>query len=385
MMDFGLNRDQESFRERMLQFVREEIAPVALDPEMGEHFSWDIWRKVAQFGLLGAFIPKEFGGLGLDLFSTLLAFEEVAKVNPGLALSVGAHNCFAGLTIGEKGSTEQKGRYLPKLASGDWVGAGGWTEPNAGSDVHGIQTKAVRQIDGYVLNGTKTLITNAPIADVAVILAVTNPTSRPAGLTTFILEKDFGGFSRGEDLEKLGFGSSPTGELFFEDCQVPIDNRLGEENAGFTILTETFEKGRIGYGAICLGMARACLEYTVKRLREKLASGTTFDRLQASGFKLADMKASIEAARLLVHRAIWLKEKGEPAEEAASMAKLFSSEVSIKVAAEAMRIHEAQGLLRKHLVERYLRDSLLNTIGEGTSEIQRMIIARQILRGEGPI
>ncbi|NIS71404.1 MAG: acyl-CoA dehydrogenase [Proteobacteria bacterium] len=368
-----------------MTFLRQEIAPLALDPEMGERFSWDIWRKVAQFGLLGAFISKEFGGLGLDLVSTVLAFEEVAKVNPGLALSVGAHNCFAGLTISEKGAKSQKEKYLPKLAKGDWVGAGGWTEPNAGSDVHGIQTKAVRQKDGYVLNGTKTLITNAPIADVAVILAVTNPTSRPPGQTTFVLEGDFRGFSRGEDLEKLGFGSSPTGELFFEDCRVPLENRLGEENAGFTILTETFERGRIGYGAICLGMARACLELAVKRLREKMSSGKSFIGLQAASFKVADMKTNIEAARLLIYRATWLKDRGESAEFEASMAKLFSSEISIQAAAETMRIYETHGLLRENLVERYMRDSLLNTIGEGTSEIQRLIIARQILREEGPI
>ncbi len=323
--------------------------------------------------------------MGLDLVSTVLAFEEVAKVNPGLALSVGAHNCFAGLTISEKGAKSQKEKYLPKLAKGDWVGAGGWTEPNAGSDVHGIQTKAVRQKDGYVLNGTKTLITNAPIADVAVILAVTNPTSRPPGQTTFVLEGDFRGFSRGEDLEKLGFGSSPTGELFFEDCRVPLENRLGEENAGFTILTETFERGRIGYGAICLGMARACLELAVKRLREKMSSGKSFIGLQAASFKVADMKTNIEAARLLIYRATWLKDRGESAEFEASMAKLFSSEISIQAAAETMRIYETHGLLRENLVERYMRDSLLNTIGEGTSEIQRLIIARQILREEGPI
>jgi alkylation response protein AidB-like acyl-CoA dehydrogenase len=381
-MDFSLTPEHQLFREEIIEFLGKELAPVLCDPEMGERFSWDIWRKIGEFGLLGAFIPKEFGGLGLDLLSVVLAFEEMAKVNSGLALSVGAHNGFAGLTISAKGSKSQKEKYLPKLATGDWVGAGGWTEPNAGSDVHGIQATAIRKGNYYLLNGTKTLITNAPIAKVAVILAVTNPTSKPAGLTAFILENDFRGFSQGEDLDKLGFGSSPTGELFFEECEVPMENRLAEENAGFAILMETFEKGRIGYGAICLGTARACLESSIKRIREKNASGIPFTRLQAINFKIADMKTNIEAARLLIYHATWLKERGEPAELEASMAKLFSSEVSIKVAAEAMRIYESQGFLKKNLVERYMRDSLLNTIGEGTSEIQRLIIARHALKAE---
>lgn len=383
-MDFRPTPEQRSFREEIVEFLRREIAPILLDPELGEHFSWDIWQKVGQFGLLGGFIPREFGGLGLDLLSAVLAFEEMAKVNPGLALSVGAHNCFAGLTISENGSKSQKERYLPRLAKGEWVGAGGWTEPDAGSDVHGIKATAIRREECYVLNGSKTLITNGPIANVAVVLTVTDSTREPAGLTTLVLEKDLKGFSQGEDLEKLGFGSSPTGELFFEDCEVPIENRLGEENAGFDILTETFEKGRIGYGAICLGMADACLESSVERLRGRMVAGIPLRRLQAFSFKIAEMKTNIEAARLLVHRAAWLKEQGESVALWASMAKLFSSEVSIKIAAEAMRIYEGHGFLKKSLVERYMRDSVLNTIGEGTSEIQRMIIARGLLKEGEP-
>jgi alkylation response protein AidB-like acyl-CoA dehydrogenase len=378
--DLSLNAEQKMFRDEVRSFMKKEVSPLIESPENEKDFLWGVWKKMGELGLLGMLIPEKYGGSDADCITFALAIEEISKVSTSLAFSIAPHNCFVGHTIGQYGTEAQKTKYLPGLASGDLVGAGGWTEPGAGSDVHGIKAKAVKNGDHYVISGSKTLITNAPIAHVFVTLLVTDDSTSPPGLSCFVIERGTPGISFGEPLEKMGVLGSPTGEIFFDDCVVPIENCLGEENRGFSQLMETFESGRVGMAALCTGTAMACLEVAIKYAKSRKAFGQNISNFQAIKFKIAEMQTEIDAAHLLTMRAAWLYDQGKSVELEASIAKLFASEASHKCAIDAVQIHGGYGFLKGNLVERYMRDVMINTIGEGTSEIQKSIIARHVLK-----
>lgn len=380
-MNFDLSPEQKSFQEEVRRFMKNEVTPLVQSPDKEKEFLWDVWRKMGKLGLLGMYIPESYGGAETDNVTAALAIEEISKAHTSLAFSVAPHNCFVGHTIAQYGTEEQKRKYLPGIASGERVGAGGWTEPCAGSDVHGIKTVAVKKGDYYTINGSKTLITNAPIADLFVTLVLTNDSIKPSGLTCFLFERGTPGISFGGEMEKMGVLGSPTGEIFFDDCKIPLANRLGEEDKGFFQLMETFEKGRILMAAMCVGTAMACLEVATKYAKGRRAFGQAVSNFQAIKFKIADMKSNIDAAHLLTMRAAHLKDKGKSVEMEAAIAKLFASEMSIKCAMDAVQIHGGYGFMKENMVERYMRDVMINTIGEGTSEIQRLIIARHVLKG----
>jgi butyryl-CoA dehydrogenase len=379
-MDFDLTPEQESFRDEVRRFMKKEVIPLVQGPEKEKEFLWDVWRKMGKLGLLGMYIPENYGGAEADTVTSALAIEEISRGHTALAFSVAPHNCFVGHTLSQYGTEEQKKKYLPGIASGELIGAGGWTEPCAGSDVHGIKTTAIRNGDYYVINGSKTLITNAPIADLFVTLVLTNDSTRPPGLTCFLFERGTAGVSFGEEMEKMGVLGSPTGEIFFDDCKVPLENCLGEENKGFYQLMETFEKGRILMAAMCTGTAMACFDVALNYAKNRKAFGQSITNFQAIKFKIADMKSNIDAAHLLTMRAAWLKDQGKSVEMEAAIAKLFASEMSVKCAMDAVQIHGGYGFMKENMVERYMRDVMINTIGEGTSEIQRLIIARNVLK-----
>jgi alkylation response protein AidB-like acyl-CoA dehydrogenase len=378
--DLSLNPEQKIFRDEVRRFMKNEVLPLIEAPENEKAFLWDVWKKMGELGLLGMLIPEKYGGAEADCITFALAIEEIARVHTSLAFTVAPHNCFVGHTISQYGTEEQKKKYLPGVAKGDLIGAGGWTEPGTGSDVHGIKTKAVKKGDHYVINGSKTLITNAPIAHLFVTLLLTDDSTVPPGLSCFLIERDTPGMSFGEELDKMGVLGSPTGEIFFDDCVVPAENLLGEENRGFGQLMETFEKGRVGMAAMCTGTAMACFDASVSYAKSRKAFGQYIANFQAMKFKLAEMKRDIDASHLLTMRAAWLKDQGKSVELEASVAKLFASEASVKCAIDAVQIHGGHGFLKGNLVERYMRDVMINTIGEGTSEIQKLIIARHVLK-----
>lgn len=379
-MNFDLSSEQQGFRDTVCKFMEQEVVPVVGEPDKEKEFLWEVWKKMGELGLLGMCIPEEYGGSGADNVMFALAIEEIARGHTSLAFSVAPHNCFVGHSISEFGTEEQKRKFLPAIASGKTIGAGGWTEPGAGSDVHGIRTTAVKKGDHYMVNGSKTLITNAPVAGLFVTLVVTDKSLNPPGLTCLIIGRDTPGMSFGKEMEKMGVCGSPTGEVFFDDCKVPTENRLGNENNGFNQLMGVFEKGRIAMAAMCTGTAIACFETAVRYAKMRKAFGQTISNFQAIKFKLADMKKNIEAAHLLVLRAAWLKDQGKSVEMESAIAKLFASEMSVKCAIDALQIHGGYGYMKEYMVERHMRDVMINTIGEGTSEIQRLIIARNILK-----
>ncbi|MFC1869500.1 acyl-CoA dehydrogenase family protein [Thermodesulfobacteriota bacterium] len=379
-MDFELSPEHKSLQDTVRKFMDNDVRPIVEKPENEKEFHLDVWKKMGEMGLLGLDIPAEYGGSEADAIMLALAITEISKVSTSLACSVAPHNCFAGSAISLGGSEEMKNKYLPRLASGELIGAGGWTEPGAGSDVHGIKTNAVKEGDYYVVNGSKTLITNAPICDVFVTIVVTDKSTKRPGLTCLVVDKESPGVSFGKPLDKMGLLGSPTGEIFFEDCRVPVENRIGEENMGFSQLMEVFEKGRIAMSCQCLGTAVACFEAAVKYAKSRSAFGNPIANFQAIKFMIADMKKNIDAARLLIMRAAWLKDQGKSIEMEASIAKLFTSEISVKCALDAVQIHGGYGYMKEYMVERYMRDVMLNPIGEGTSEIQRLIIARHVLK-----
>jgi alkylation response protein AidB-like acyl-CoA dehydrogenase len=378
--DLSLTTEQKSFRDEVRRFMKKEVFPLVEGTENEKKFLWEIWEKMGKLGLLGMLIPESYGGAGTDIMTCALAIEEISRVHTSLAFSVAPHNCFAGLTIAEFGTEEQKRKYLPKLASGEYVGAGGWTEPGTGSDVRGIKTKAAKNGNHWIINGSKTLITNAPIAHLFVTLVLTDDSKDSPGFSCFVIERNAPGVSFGEEMDKMGVLGSPTGEIFFDNCTVPAENLLGAENKGFSQLMGTFEKARIIMAAMCLGTAIACFEESVKYAKSRQAFGQYISNFQGTKFKLAEMKRDIDASQLLIMRAAWLKDQGKSVEMEASIAKLMASETSVKCALEGRQIHGGYGFIKGYLIERYLRDVMVNTIGEGTTEIQKLIIARHILQ-----
>jgi len=377
---FVLTQDQEELRREIRNFAAHEIAPhVAKWDESGE-FPIDAVKKLGLMGLLGIIFPSDYGGAGLGYVDYVLAIEELSAVDGSIGITVAAHNSLGTNHIYLAGTEEQKRKYVPRLASGEWLAAWGLTEPGSGSDASGARTTAERLNDSYVLNGSKTFITNGHYADVAVVIAVTDRTQGTHGLSAFVVEKGTKGFRPGKKENKLGLRASDTSELIFEDCEIPADNLLGAEGEGFIDAMRVLDGGRISIAALSLGIARGALDAALKYVKERRQFGKAIAEFQGIQWKIADMATELDAARLLTQRAAVLKDAGRKVTRESSMAKLFASEVAARICGEAVQLFGGYGFIKDYPAEKYYRDVKLCTIGEGTSEIQRMVIAREILK-----
>ncbi|MGH7583500.1 MAG: acyl-CoA dehydrogenase family protein [Gemmatimonadales bacterium] len=380
-MDFRLTPEQEQIRDTVRDFARAAIKPHIMEWDEAQHFPLDVFRELGSLGLLGVMLPERYGGAGLTCVDYVNVIEELAVVESGIALAVAAHNSLCAGHIYLAGNEEQRNRYLPGLASGEAIGCWGLTEPGSGSDASGMRTTAVREGDGWVLNGTKNFITNASHAHVALVLAVTDRADRKHGVTAFAVEMDREGIRAGKKENKLGMRISDTAELILENCRVSHDNVIGEVGAGFRDAMKVLDGGRISIAALSVGIARGAFEAARDYARERTAFGQPIAGFQAIQFMLADMATEIEAARMLCYRAAALKDAGEVTSTWSSMAKLFASEAAVRATDKAVQIFGGYGFIKEFPAEKFYRDVKLCTIGEGTSEIQRMIIARGVVQG----
>ncbi len=378
-MDFELNEEQRAVQRMVREFAEREIAPVAQQLDEREEFPLEIVRKLSDLGLMGILFPKQYGGVAMDYISYALILEELGRYDASVALTVESHNSLCSNHIFMFGIEAQKNKYLSQLTSGRVLGAWGLTEPGSGSDAAGMQTTATLDGDHWVLNGSKNFITQGSVAGIYVIMANTDRAKREKGISAFIVEKGTPGFRVGRKEHKMGFRASDTAQLIFEGARIPKENLLGELNHGFIDTLTILDGGRIGMAALNVGIARGALEEGLKYAKERQAFGQPIANYQAIQWKLADMATEIDAARLLVLQAAYLKDKGQPFTKEAAYGKLFSSEVAMKAASEAVQIHGGYGYIKEFPVERYFRDAKFCAIGEGTSEIQRLVIARQLL------
>lgn len=377
---FILTEEQEHLRKEIRAFASQEIAPNVMKWDENSEFPLEMVKKLGKMGLLGIIFPHEYEGAGLGYVDYVLAIEELSAVDGSVGIIVAAHNSLGTNHIFLAGTEEQKRKYVPKLATGEWLAAWALTEPGSGSDAGGARTTAVKTGDRYILNGTKTFITNGHYADVAVIIAVTDKSKGTHGLSAFIVEKGTKGFRAGKKENKLGLRASDTSELIFEDCDIPAENLLGVEGEGFVDAMRVLDGGRISIAALSLGIARGALDATLKYVKERRQFGKAIAEFQGIQWKLADMATELDGARLLTQRAAVLKDAGRKVTRESSMAKLFASEVAVKICGEAVQLFGGYGFIKDYPAEKYYRDVKLCTIGEGTSEIQRMVIAREILR-----
>lgn len=377
---FVLTEDQESLRKEIRQFAAREIAPNIMTWDEVSQFPADVVKKLGEMGLMGVIFPPEYGGAGMGYVDYVLAIEELSAVDGSIGITVAAHNSLCTNHIFLAGNEDQKKRYVSKLASGEWLGAWGLTEPGSGSDAGGARTTAVRKGDKYILNGNKTFITNGSYGDVAVVIAVTDKTKGTHGLSAFVVEKGTKGFRPGKKENKLGLRASDTSELIFEDCEIPAENLLGVEGEGFVDAMRVLDGGRISIAALALGIGRGALDAATKYVKERRQFGKAIAEFQGIQWKLADMATELDAARLLTQRAAVLKDAGRKVTRESAMAKLFASEVAVRICDEAVQLFGGYGFIKDYPAEKYYRDVKLCTIGEGTSEIQRMVIAREILK-----
>lgn len=377
-MDFELNEEQKIFQQSIRDYAEKEIGPLVEEAEETETFPVHIFPEMGKLGYLCIRYPEEYGGAGADKIMECLYVEELGRVCLGIASGILVHSSVGTLPIAEFGTEEQKQKYLVPAAKGEKIFAFGLTEPDAGSDAAGIKTTAKKDGDRYIINGAKTFITNATIADYFIVAAYTDKTQRHKGIALFLVERGTPGFSADRKLKKMGLWSSDLGELTFEDCPVPAENLIGEETGGFVKLAKTLTGGRMVVGARALGLARAAYEASLTYAKERTQFGQPIGSFQAIQHKLADMATAIDAARLLVYRAAWLFDRGRPYNKEASMAKMFATEMAVDVANEAIQIHGGMGLMMESPVQRFYRDARFGMIVEGTSEIQRNIIARNL-------
>jgi alkylation response protein AidB-like acyl-CoA dehydrogenase len=384
-LDFNLSEEQELLKKTVREFAETELAPHSREWDERQEFPREVFRKLGELGLMGVVWPPEYGGAGLTTLDYVIVMEELARADAGVALSVAAHNSLCSGHIFLAGSEEQKRRFLVPLARGEKVGCWGLTESGAGSDAGGTRTTAVQDGDHWILRGSKTFITNGRLADVAVVMAVTDKSQGKKGISAFVVERGTPGFRAGKKEDKLGVRSSDTSELVFEDCRVPSSNLLGEEGGGFVDTLRVLDRGRIGIAAFSVGIAQASLEASLRYAGGRRQFGHAIAEFQAVQFKIADMATRVAAARLLAFRAAAARDAGREHTVESSMAKLFASETAVEVALEAIQIHGGYGYVKEYPVERYLRDSKLGTIGEGTSEVQRLIIARELLGLRGMV
>ena len=377
---FTLTDDQEALRREIRDFAAREIAPNVLRWDEASEFPIDVVKQLGQMGLLGVIFPPEYGGAGLGYVDYMLAIEELSAVDGSIGIIVAAHNSLCTNHIYLAGSEAQKEKYLPKLTTGEHLGAWALTEPGSGSDAAAARCTATRKGDRWILNGNKTFITNGHYADVSVIIAVTNKEEGTHGLSAFIVEKGTPGFRAGKKENKLGLRASDTSELIFEDCSLPADALLGKEGEGFVDAMRTLDGGRISIAALSLGIGRGALDASVKYVKQRKQFGKAIAEFQGIQWKLADMATELDAARLLTLRAAVLKDAGQRVTRESSMAKLYASEVAVRICDEAVQLHGGYGFIKDYPVEKFYRDVKLCTIGEGTSEIQRMVIGREILK-----
>src|SRR6266481_4372006 len=374
VMDLELTDAQRSARDTARRFAREKLERWGVEADRTHRYPAEAIAELSKLGMLGVFIPEQFGGAGLDNISYALVIEELAVACASTAVIVSAHSSLASWPILRTGDEKQRDRYLPKMASGEWLGCFALTEPQAGSDAAGQKTRATRDGDSYVINGTKNFITNGPEAAVAIVFANTDPALGHRGISAFIAETSDPGYQVVRIEEKMGIRGSHSAQLAFSDLRVPATNLIGKEGDGFKVAMRTLDGGRIGIAAQAVGIGRAALEASLKYAQERKSFGKPIASYQAIQWKLADMAVEIDAARLLTHRAATLKDAGQPCTTQSAMAKLFAAETAMKAATEAIQIHGGYGYTKEFKVERYFRDAKITEIYEGTSEIQRLII-----------
>jgi alkylation response protein AidB-like acyl-CoA dehydrogenase len=379
-LDFQLNDEQQQLKKTVREFAEREILPHVMEWDEAARFPMEVVKELGRLGLMGIIFPAEYGGAGMGYIEYATAIEELSRVDGSVGIIVAAHTSLCSNHIFLAGNETQKQKYIPKLATGEFIGAWGLTEPNSGSDAGGARCSAVRKGDKWVLNGTKTFITNGSYADVYVVVAVTDRTNGTHGLSAFVVEKGTKGFRPGKKENKLGLRASDTSELIFEDCEIPADHLLGKEGDGFIDAMRILDGGRISIAALGLGMAQGAFDSALKYSKQRKQFGKAISEFQAIQWKLADMATEIDAARLLTMRAAWLKDNHMKTTLESSMAKLYTSEVAVRAANEAVQIHGGYGFIKDYPAEKFYRDVKLCTIGEGTSEIQRMVISRQLLK-----
>ncbi len=379
-MNFELNEEQQQIKMSVREFAESEIKPHVMEWDETQHFPIELRPKLAELGLMGVIFPEEYGGAGMGYIEYATIIEEIARVDGSVGLSVAAHNSLCSNHIYMFGTEAQKQKYLVPLATGETFGAWGLTESNAGSDASGTRTNAVRNNGGWTVNGSKNFITHAISGNTLVAVAVTDKEKGNKGISAFIFDKSMEGFRPDKKENKLGMRASETASVVFEDCYVPDENRLGELGEGFTQAMKILDGGRISIAALSVGIAQGAFEAAVKYAKERHQFGQPIAEFQAIQFKLADMATQIEAARLLTMQAAYLKDHNKKVTKESAMAKLFASEVAVKVAEESIQIHGGYGYTKDYPAEKYWRDAKLCTIGEGTSEIQRMVIAKQLLK-----
>jgi alkylation response protein AidB-like acyl-CoA dehydrogenase len=379
-LDFLLNEEQLQLRKSVREFAENEIRPHVMEWDEACHFPLETIKELGRMGLLGTIFPPEYGGAGMGYIEYVIAIEELSRVDGSVGIIVAAHTSLCANHIFIAGNEEQKKRYIPKLATGEFIGAWGLTEPGAGSDAGSARMTAVRKGKEWVLNGTKTFCTNGHYADAVVVIAVTDKAAHTHGLSAFIIEKGTKGFRPGKKENKLGLRASDTAELVFEDCVIPAGNLLGKEGDGFIDAMQVLDGGRISIAALGLGMAQGAFEAALNYSKQRKQFGKFIGEFQAIQWKLADMATEIEAARMLTLRAADMKDKGFKTTQESSLAKLYSSEVAVRCANEGVQIHGGYGFIKDYPAEKFYRDVKLCTIGEGTSEIQRLVIARQLLK-----
>jgi len=378
-MSFDLSEDQETLRAHIRSFVAEEITPVALEFDESQEFPHEIFRKLGELGYLGIVIPSEYGGSGMGYMEYALIVEEVARGCPAIALGVAAHNGLCTSHIYRFGNEELRQKYIPRLASGQTMGAWGLTEPSAGSDAGGTQTTAVRDGDHYIINGAKNFITHGNVGDVCVVMAVTDKTAGKKGISAFAVDKSMTGYYGSKKENKLGMRCSDTAGLTFDNVRVPASHLIGNEGEGFVQALQILDGGRISIAALSVGLAQGALDAALKYSNERVQFGKRLNEMQAIQMKLAKMAMEVDAARLLTYKAAWMRDQGMNFTVAASQAKLYASEVAVRTAEEAIQIHGGYGYVKEYPVEKFWRDSKLLPIGEGTSEVQKMIIARHLV------
>lgn len=379
-MNFKPDNTQQLFLQMIREFSDKEVKPLAAEIDEQERFPVETVEKMSQLGIMGIPVPEEYGGAGGSNLMYAMAVEELSRSCATTGVIVSAHTSLCIAPILEHGTEEQKQRFLPKLASGEWIGAFGLTEPNAGTDASAQQTTAVADGDHYILNGNKIFITNAEYAQVYIVIAMTDKSQGTRGTTAFIVERGTPGFTIGKKEKKMGIRGSATCELIFNNCRIPNANQLGKEGAGFSIAMKTLDGGRIGIAAQALGIAQGAMDETIKYTKERKQFGKSIANFQNTQFQLADLETRIQAARLLVHSAASKKDANEPYSVDAAMAKLFASETAMEMTNKAVQFHGGYGYTREYPVERMMRDAKITEIYEGTSEVQRMVIAAKILK-----
>ena len=379
-MNFTLTKEQELVRQMVRDFAVNEVKPIAAEIDVTERFPMENVKKMGELGMMGIPFPTEFGGAGGDVLSYILAVEELSKVCATTGVILSAHTSLCASLINENGTPEQKEKYLRDLCTGNKIGAFGLTEPGAGTDAAGQQTTAVLDGDNYILNGSKIFITNGGVADTFIVFAMTDKSKGTKGISAFIVEKGFLGFSIGKKEDKLGIRASSTTELIFENCVVPKENLIGREGKGFGIAMKTLDGGRIGIAAQALGIAEGALDEAIKYMKERKQFGRPIAAIQGLQWMVAEMSTKIEAARFLVYKAAWLKENKQPYSIDAARAKLYAAEVAMDVTTKAVQLFGGYGYTKEYPVERMMRDAKITEIYEGTSEVQKMVISGSLLK-----